>query len=269
MSFSLSSNEPWDLVAEGYAEVTMKLFQDYTDHALDLTHLNSNSHILDLACGPGTLALTAANKVAGVKALDFSREMIDILNHSLEVDGVRNVETHCGDGQALPYGDNTFDAVFSMFGLMFFPERMKGYQEILRTLKPGGEVVFSSWAPLSASPVMQAVFGALRAMNPNMPKPQEEVESLENPDFFFKEMQDAGFKDVTVHASEHSMTIESIETFWDDMVKGSAPLVMMKKGMPDNVWQEKNKIALDYLHSTIGNTRSLSAKAWLAYGKKG
>lgn len=269
MSVSLSSMEPWDVVAEGYAQVTMRLFQAYTDHALELTRLNSQSHILDLACGPGTLALTAAGKVGGVKALDFSQQMIDILNHSLESDGIRNIETHCGDGQALPYQDNSFDAAFSMFGLMFFPDRMKGYKEILRTLKPGGEAVISSWAPLSDSPIMQAVFGALREMNPNMPEPQEEVESLENADFFFNEMTAAGFKEVEVYASDKSMAIDSIETFWDDMVKGSAPIVMMKKNMSDEMWQEKNKIALDYLHDTIGNRSTLSAKAWLAYGKKG
>ena len=268
MSTILSSMEPWDLVAEGYAEVTMKLFQAYTDHALALTRLNEQSHILDLACGPGTLALTAADKVANVKALDFSSEMIDILNRTQKVDSIRNIDTHCGDGQSLPYVDNCFDAAFSMFGLMFFPDRMKGYKEILRTLKPGGETVISSWAPVSDSPVMQAVFGALKAMNPTIPDPQEEIESLENPDFFLREMVEAGYVDVQILASDKDMEIDSIETFWEDMVKGSAPIVMMKNSMPEDLWREKNKIALEYLYDTIGNTKTLSAKAWLAYGRK-
>jgi hypothetical protein len=81
-------------------------------------------------------------------------------------------------------------------------------------------------------------------MNPNMPEPQEQVEFLENPEFFFKDMTEAGFKDVAIHASDYGMTIDSIETFRDDMVKGSAPLVMMKKNMTEEVWQEKTKLPL-------------------------
>ena len=268
MSISLSTKEPWDLVAEGYSEITMKLFQGYTDAALEMTKLNSQSRILDLACGPGTLALTAAKKVDHVKALDFSREMLGILDKTLKNEDINNIETHCGDGQALPYDDDSFDAAYSMFGLMFFPERMKGYKEIYRTLKPGGEVVISSWAPISESPVMEAVFGALRAMMPNMPEAQSDVESLENPEFFAKEITEAGFKDVAIRSVSKGSQIESIETFWDDMIKGSAPLVMLKKSMPDEQWQEKNKIALAYLHDTLGTTKSLSAKAWLGYGVK-
>jgi len=268
MGIDLGNVEPWDLVAEGYSEVTMKLFQDYANSALEMVKISNQSHILDLACGPGTLALSAAKKAARVTALDFSREMIGILNRTLERDGISNVETYCGDGQALPYDNNFFDATFSMFGLMFFPDRMKGYKEIHRTLMPGGEAVISSWAPLSDSPAMAAVFGAIRAMNPGMPEPQKKVETLEDPVFFKKEMTKAGFRNVEVQPVTSSLEIDTIESYWEDMIKGSAPLVMMKKGMPEELWQKKNKIALAYLHETLGSIKTLSARAWLAYGVK-
>ena len=269
MGIDLSSHEPWDLVAKGYSEITMAVFQGYTDAALAMVNLDSQSRILDLACGPGTLALTAAKDVDQVKAVDFSREMIGILNHTLESEGIKNIETWCGDGQALPFEDNSFDAAFSMFGLMFFPDRMKGYREIFRTLKPGGVVVISSWAPLSDSPLQQAVFGALREMMPSMPKPQQNVESLENPEFFREEMTKAGFKDVRIEPVSCGTEITSIDSFWEDTVKGAAPLVMVKNSMTEEQWQEKSKIALGYLQKTIGDSKNLSAQAWLGYGVKG
>ena len=44
----LSSTTPWDMVAEGYSEVTMKMFQGYADEALALTDLTRESHVLDV-----------------------------------------------------------------------------------------------------------------------------------------------------------------------------------------------------------------------------
>ncbi|MDH5546231.1 MAG: methyltransferase domain-containing protein [Gammaproteobacteria bacterium] len=268
MGGMLSNKTPWDLVAPGYAEITMKLFHAYTLAALEFVGIDKRHDIVDIACGPGTLALAASPLANTIHALDFSAPMLDILDRTIEEQGINNIMTHYGDGQQLPYGDDSFDAAFSMFGLMFFPDRAKGYAEVLRVLKPGSKAVISSWAPLSHSPAMHAVFGALRAIKPDMPEPQEEVESLENPDFFGDEMRRAGFKNVDVKPVVGEVKINSLETYWDDMVKGSAPLVMLKQSMTDEQWQASTQIALTYLRETVASKSSLTAKAWLAVGTK-
>lgn len=265
----LSSVTPWDMVAEGYSEVTMKMFQGYAEEALALANLNAESCVLDVACGPGTLALNAAPKIRSVNAIDFSESMVEILNNIIKDRSIENIETFCGDAQSLPYDDDSFDAAFSMFGLMFFPDRMQGYKEIYRTLKPGGKTIISSWAPTTQSPVMMAMFGALKAMNPELPEPQTDVESLENPEFFEAELIESGFKHVEVLPVSKGTQVDSVEEFWNGMVKGSAPLVMMKNSMPDEVWQEKSRIALDYLHGMMDTLPiTLSADAWLGVGIK-
>jgi ubiquinone/menaquinone biosynthesis C-methylase UbiE len=140
----LSSVTPWEMVAEGYAETTMKLFRGYTESALEVANISRESAILDVACGPGTLPILAAGQVKSVHAIDFSESMINIFKESVKTEGFNNVEIHCGDGQDLPFSDGMFDVAFSMFGLIFFPNRNKGYSEIYRTLKPGGKIVISS-----------------------------------------------------------------------------------------------------------------------------
>jgi hypothetical protein len=53
------------------------------------------------------------------------------------------------------------------------------------------------------------------------------------------------------------------------MVKGSAPILMMKNNMPEEAWRAKNRIALDYLGGAIRpDATSLSALAFLGYGRK-
>lgn len=264
----LSEVKPWDTVAQGYSETTMKLFQCYADKALELVGINDQDSVADIACGPGTLALTAAQTARAVSALDFSENMLAILKDTISENGITNIDVHHGDGQALPYDNNTFDAAFSMFGLMFFPDRSKGYAEILRTLKPGGAAVISSWAPVCESSAMKIMFGALQAMNPDIPDPQTDVESLENPDFFQSELETAGFKEIKIHPVSGDIQINNIERFWQDMVKGSAPFAMMKKKLTEEQWEQKQRIALDYLHNTVELNSTLSSIALLAFARK-
>jgi SAM-dependent methyltransferase len=187
----------------------------------------------------------------------------------VKTEGLKNIEIHCCDGQALPFFDEMFDVAFSMFGLMFFPNRNKGYSEIYRTLKPGGKILISSWAPVSDSPAMQIMFGALKAMKPEFPEPQTNIESLENPEFFQAELQNAGFKQVEIHPVSGEIPISDVREFWGDMVKGSVPILMMKNSMSPEEWEEKERIALEFLHNKLPSLpTSLSAKAWLGVGIK-
>jgi ubiquinone/menaquinone biosynthesis C-methylase UbiE len=160
----LSASEPWNLVADGYAETTMLVF--------------------DVACGPGMLALKLARTASKMHGIDFSEAMLAVFRNKIEQAVHRNIALHCGDAQTLPYADATFDAAFSLFGLMFFPDRQQGFAEIHRTLKPGGSIAVTSWAPVDQSPAMQTMFGALRAIKPDLPQPQRSIGTLENPKRF-------------------------------------------------------------------------------------
>ncbi len=265
----LALPEPWDLVSEGYAQTTMQVFKGYAAEAIKLLNLSEKSDVLDVACGPGTASLMLACKVNRVKAIDFSKAMLAELEREMEASSIRNIDTFCGDAQQLPYGDEQFDAALSMFGLMFFPDRIKGLSEIHRALKPGGRVVISSWAAVERSPAMGVMFGALRAIKPDLPEPKMAVESLENPDVLRRELQNQGFKDVEIHCVTKCFPVHSVEIFWQDMVRGSAPLIMMQKSMAATEWAEKEKLALAYLDKALSScTTELTSDAWLGMGVK-
>jgi len=265
----LSTVTPWEMVAEGYAEITMKLFRVYAEKALEVANISKESAILDVACGPGTLPLLAAGRVKSIHAIDFSESMVNLFKKEVEARELKKIEIHCGDGQELPFSDEMFDVAFSMFGLMFFPDRNKGYSEIYRTLKPGGKILISSWVPVSESPVMQTVYGALKAMKPELPEPQSDIESLENPAFFKTELQNAGFNEVEILPVAGEYPISDLHEFWRDMVKGSAPVVMLKNSMSIEEWEERERIALDYLQDKLPSLpTTLYANAWLGCGIK-
>jgi len=265
----MSSFEPWDLVAAGYAETTMQAFEQYAEAAIAAADLKPGASVLDVACGPGTLALMLARDAGRVDGIDFSQAMLDCFAKRIARDDHRNIAIRHGDAQQLPYADNSFDAAFSMFGLMFFPDRAKGFSEIYRTLKPGGTAAITSWAPVDESPAMQIMFGAVRAMKPELPAPQRAIDTLENPELFEREMREAGFREVEVRRITGSYPVASIPEFWDFMVRGSAPLQMMRSGMGDALWREKEQVALAFLKEQLPSTPcELTSDAWLGVGAK-
>ena len=265
----LSACEPWDLVAEGYAETTMQILAQYAEEAVAACKLQSGATILDVACGPGTLALIVAREAGHVHGIDFSETMLDIFQKNAARAGYTNVSIQHCDAQTLPYHDEMFDAAFSMFGLMFFPERSKGFAEIHRTLKPGGSIAVTSWAPVDQSPAMQIMFGALRAIKPDLPEPQRSITSLENPELFNQELLNAGFKNVEIRCVTKAFPVASISEFWEGMVKGSAPIQMLKKSMGENAWRDKEILAINYLEEKIPSLpTALTSDAWLGMGIK-
>ena len=265
----LSTSEPWNLVADGYAETTMQMLAQYAGEAIAACRPKPGAVVLDVACGPGTLGLMVARDAAEVHGIDFSETMLDIFRQNAARAGHHNITIRHGDAQTLPYPDEMFDAAFSIFGLMFFPNRSKGFAEIHRTLKTGGSIAVTSWASVDQSPAMQTMFGALRAIKPDLPEPQRSISTLENPEVFKQELQGAGFRNVEIHSVTKPFPVASIPAFWEGMVKGSAPILMLKKSMGEEAWCKKEIFALNYLAEKLPSTpTTLTSDAWLGVGFK-
>lgn len=104
------------------------------------------SDLLDVGCGTGAFALTAARAGARVTGVDITPKLIDrgIENAALaEVE----VDWHVGDVEDLPFEDEAFDIVASQFGHMFAPRPDVAVIEMLRVTRPGGTIAFSTWPP--------------------------------------------------------------------------------------------------------------------------
>lgn len=93
----------------------------------------------------GTAVFTAAKykqmTKADITCLDYSTDMLERAEQRLRDAGITNVKAMQGDVGALPFENDTFDFVLCMNGLHVFPDKERAYAEILRTLKPGGELL--------------------------------------------------------------------------------------------------------------------------------
>lgn len=102
--------------------------------------------LLDVGCGTGVAAITAARRGAKVRGLDLSPVLLERAREHAQLANL-DVDFAEGDAESLPYGDNEFDVVLSQFGHMFAPRPKVAIGEMLRVLKPGGTIAFSTWPP--------------------------------------------------------------------------------------------------------------------------
>lgn len=256
----------WDLVAPGYASEIVDHFRHYSADALEMARVQAGERVLDVAAGPGTLSLQAAALAREVVAVDFSSKMLAELRARLGARGIENVLVHEGDGQALPFEDASFDAGFSMFGLMFFPDRAKGFSELHRVLKQGGRAVVSSWQPMPNVPFFWAVIEALAAELPDLPLGDGKG-PLSDPEVFKQEMSAAGFE-VSVEQRVHGNQWPTIDTCWASVRKSFAPLVLLEHKMPKEAFEPLAANIYRRLVERFSGPVEVQMAAWLALGRK-
>jgi SAM-dependent methyltransferase len=108
--------------------------------------VRAGDRVLDVACGTGVVAITAARLGARVTGLDLTPALLERARENSRIAGVE-VDWREGDVEKLPFEDKSFDVVTSQFGHIFAPRPELAIAEMLRVLKPGGTIAFSTWPP--------------------------------------------------------------------------------------------------------------------------
>jgi ubiquinone/menaquinone biosynthesis C-methylase UbiE len=261
----LASPEPWSLVADDYTLELLPMFELFSRDALELAPTPAGARLLDVAAGPGTLTLLAAASGRSVAAIDFSPQMVTNLERRLR-EAQLGAEVQLGDGQALPWSDGEFDAAFSMFGLMFFPDRARGFSELWRVLKPGGAAVVSSWAPFEG--IFKSVMGAMREVLPEIAFGTGKG-PLGEPAEFEQEFAAAGFRDVKVHPRTHALRAGSPAEVWAQCQRTTAPIVLLKNKLGEAKWHDVTSGVVERLERQYGTAGvEMKTTAYLALGHK-
>jgi ubiquinone/menaquinone biosynthesis C-methylase UbiE len=128
-----------------YAVVGTTL-QSVGEELCETLDLRSGQTVLDVAAGNGNVTLAAARRWCNVVSTDYVPALLERGRARAEAEGL-SVEFKVADAEALSFGDATFDAVVSSFGVMFTPNQDKAAEELLRVCKPGGKIGLANWTP--------------------------------------------------------------------------------------------------------------------------
>lgn len=276
-AFRQAQKQQWGGAASGWykwAPLQDATTQPISDRLVELAGVEPGSRVLDVACGYGEPALTAARKAGPeghVTATDITPQMIAFGRERAAAAGVDNLEFIECPAAALEFPAESFDAAVSRWGLIFEPEGEATAARIRGFLKPGARMAVSSWGPPERSPLialpMRAVFGELELPPPpsGMPGPL----ARPTPEAIAGLLEGGGFSDVQVEETELAFSWESPEdftTFVQDIV---APLVAVVEQQPADkqaaAWKAVGEAAR--AHANDDGTVTLSNLVLLASGR--
>lgn len=192
------------------------------------SNVKSGDAVLDVGCGTGVVAITAARLGASVSALDLSPVLLERAQKNVALANV-DVVLQEGDVEALPYPDHSFDVVLSQFGHMFAPRPAVAIQEMLRVLKPGGTIAFSTWPP-------HLYMGRMFALIAKYSPPPEGVSPppLWGDPHFVRQQLGEAVEDIIFDHDVMKMPALSLEHYCHSMELTAGPVVKMVQDAQNN-----------------------------------
>lgn len=152
------------------AHMVPMIFAPYAEDLARRVAAADPSAVLEIAAGTGVVTRALAPKLspnASYTVTDLNQPMLD---HAAAAQGVDpRIAWRTADALVLPFEDASFDAVVCQFGVMFYPDRVEGYREARRVLKPGGQFFFNVWDRIAENEFAETVTEALAACFPDNP----------------------------------------------------------------------------------------------------
>jgi SAM-dependent methyltransferase len=145
------------------------IFEPYAEDMVKRLAPLSLTRVLETAAGTGVVTRALASALpesVSIVATDLNEAMLE---QAQAVGTSRPVEWRQADAEALPFPDETFDAVICQFGVMFFPDKAKAFAEAHRVLRPGGVFLFSVWDRIEENQFVNTVTTALESLFPEDP----------------------------------------------------------------------------------------------------
>jgi SAM-dependent methyltransferase len=147
--------------------------QNFAEEFMDRLTMRRGMRVLDVACGTGNLAVIAAKCGCDVSGIDIASNLIAQARARAAREGL-DIVFEEGDAEALPFENDRFDLVVSMFGVMFTPQPAVAAEELRRVTKPGGMIALANWTKEGFIGEMFGIFKAHLPPPPaGVPSPME------------------------------------------------------------------------------------------------
>lgn len=184
---------------------------------VELAEVAAGESVLDVGCGTGNAALEAARAGGRATGIDPAERLVAVADQRARALGL-DVSFLVGDAQALAFPDGTFDAVVSVFAVIFAPDGEAAASELVRVARPGGRIVISCW--FGSRALSQAIAVAQRRLAAAGTAPPPHPGAIDWSDrAIVTEAFERRGATVQVTDHEHHFTGASAVAYWDDLVE--------------------------------------------------
>ena len=258
----------WNDIVSLYEALYEPLSRQHADAILSMLEMEVESKVLDVAAGTGSLTLLAAERGASVLAVDTSAAMLSRI--PARATPMMHIDTRVMDGQMLDFPDEHFDVSFSMFGLMFFPDWRRGLAELARVTRGGGRGAIAVWEHHYGAGPFVLLYEAWRLAFPAKEgmETTDGMRRLSSPETLVKEMNAAGFHEVTVRLNRGTWVGPSASTFGARLERFFGSLPMYKQLEKTERDKLDHEVRLAAGRHATPEGLAVPSNAWIAVGTK-
>jgi ubiquinone/menaquinone biosynthesis C-methylase UbiE len=201
------------------------IFEPYAVDLADRVAKSQPRDVLETAAGTGVLTRALASRLAPsvrIVATDLNQPMLDQASRR-QAEGAPQWKQ--ADALALPFADQSFDAVACQFGVMFFPDKARAYREVHRVLVRGGTYHFNVWDSFTFNPFARITQDTVaRFFREDAPIFYAVPFGYHRIDDIKASLLEAGFEDIAVHVLKIDRSIPSSRQFAEGLILGN-PIV--------------------------------------------
>ncbi len=209
--------EVFDTIASDYDNAALRFFPFCADHVVKTLNPRPGQKVLDVATGTGAVAVALAQAVrpgGRVIGVDLSEAMLVRAEANVKKMALDNVDLFCMDAESLEFKRHYFDASVCSFGLFFMPEMHKALKELVRVTKPGGPVLFTSFANTAFQPMRAMMFEDLAAVGVEPSQLHLASDKLTVAQDCEDLLRQAGLDDIHVRTQQLGYHLQSFEDWW-------------------------------------------------------
>ncbi|HEY1503152.1 MAG TPA: class I SAM-dependent methyltransferase [Stellaceae bacterium] len=208
---------------------------------------------LDVGCGNGafTGVLIARCAPAAVSGIDPSEGQ---LSYARTRAGTGVAEFRVGDGQALPYADQSFDAATMALAVSFIPDPLKAAREMLRVVKPNGIVATYMWDLPGGGLPVAPVYGALQSLGTPVQMPGTEISRREAMHALWTQ---AGLQSVETRVIRIPVTYTDFDEFWESY--------RISEGPAGNAIRKMSRFEIERLKTRLREHLPIAADGSISY----
>jgi ubiquinone/menaquinone biosynthesis C-methylase UbiE len=207
----------YNAAADFYDASPLSFWNYFGGQTIELLSLPLGSSVLDVCCGAGASALSAAKLVGPrgkIIGVDLAKELLELARTKAAQQHLGNIQFELGDMLSLRFPSESFDAVVCVFGIFFVPDMAAAVRELWRCLRPRGQLAVTTWGPNPFEPANTAFWRSIKDVRPELYKGFNPWDRINDPANLEKIFREGSVEAPKITAENRLHPIGSAEDWW-------------------------------------------------------